>query len=222
MGEKYHIYVFRHGQTYFNKQKKFTGWMESRLTPRGVKQARKIAVKLKNKKIDIAFQTPQSRSKDTLKQVLKYHPECRKIITDKRMIERGYGDLEGTSHEEFIRRIGHQEYDLLKHGDAIENLSTDDRKTVEKFLGEEEFKLIHRGYNIPPSGGESFADVEKRVKSFVNDLKKLIKKQKVNVAISASGNSIRLFRKIMEKKSREEAVKWVTPYAKIFDYVVEA
>ena len=52
-------------------------------------------------------------------------------------------------------------------------------------------------------------------------MKKLIKKQGVNVAISASGNSIRLFRKIMEKKSSEKAVKWKIPWDRYFEYVVE-
>lgn len=216
-----HIYIFRHGQTYFNKNHIFTGWKESKLTPLGVRQARKIARMLKNKKIDIAFQTPHSRSKDTLKEVLKFHPECKKIITDRRMIERSYGKLEGMSHDEFIKRIGRQELDLLKQGDVIENLSKSNRKKVEKFLGENEYELIHRGYNIPPPGGESFADVEKRVVSFIKDLKKLIKKEKVNVAISASGNSIRLFRKIIENKSKEEVVKWHIPWDRYYSYSID-
>ena len=60
--------------------------------------------------------------------------------------------------------------------------------------------------------------VEKRVKSFIEDLKKFMKKNKVNVAISAHSNSIRFFRKIMEKISKEEAIKWFIPYDKVFEY----
>ncbi len=190
---KYRIYIFRHGQTYFNKNKIFTGWKDSKLTRLGIKQARLIAKKLKNKKIDIAFQTPQSRTKQTLKEVLKYHPECKKIITDKRIIERKYGKLEGMSH----------------------------KKITEKY-GEKQFQKWHRGFNIKPPNGESFADVEKRVNRFISDLKKLIKKERVNVAVSASGNSIRLFRKIMEKKSKKEAIKWKIPWDKHFEYIIEA
>ncbi len=187
---KYHIYIFRHGQTYFNKSHRFTGWKESNLTPLGIKQAREISKKLKNKKIDIAFQTPQSRSKRTLKEVLKYHPECRKVIIDKRMIERRYGKLEGLYHEEIIKKYG-----------------------------EEQFNKWHRGFSDRPPGGESFADVEKRVSKFIIFLKNYIKQNRVNVAISASGNSIRLFRKIIEKKNKEEIVKWKIPYDKFFHYV---
>ena len=72
------IYLFRHAQTYYNKKHIFTGWKDSKLTPFGVKQAKLIAKKLKDKKIDVAFYTHLSRSKHTLKEVLKYHLECKK------------------------------------------------------------------------------------------------------------------------------------------------
>ena len=61
---------------------------------------------MKGKKIDVAFCSHLSRSKDTLKEVLKYHPECKKTIVDDRIIERCYGDLQGHSHAAFIRKHG--------------------------------------------------------------------------------------------------------------------
>jgi 2,3-bisphosphoglycerate-dependent phosphoglycerate mutase len=186
---KYNIYLFRHGETFFNEHKVFTGWKDSKLDPNGIKEAKNLGKMLKDKKIDVAFQSPLSRSKDTLKEVLKYHPECKKIITDKRIIERSYGKLAGKHHDSVIKKYG-----------------------------KDAFEKWHRGYNNPPPGGESFADVEIRVRSFIKDLKKYIKKNKVNVAISAHGNSIRLFRKIMENSSRENAVKWKIPYDKYYHY----
>ena len=189
---KYKIYIFRHGQTYYNKNGIFTGWKDSKLTPLGIKQARTIAKKLKNKKFQVAFYTRLSRSKQTLREVLKYHPECKKLIKDDRMIERSYGRLEGKHHDTIIRKYGKKQYDLW-----------------------------HRGFDVRPPGGESFADVEKRVKKFIKYLKAYIKKNKVNVAISAHGNSIRLFRKIMERAPKSKAVKWFIPYDKYFEYTVE-
>ena len=214
----YKVYLFRHGKTFFNAKGIFTGWKESKLTSEGIGNAKKVAEILKKKKFQVAFQTRLSRSKDTLKYVLKFHPECKKIITDDRMIERSYGILEGTSHKNFIDEIGKKMVDLKIEGNAIENLSPNERKKVEKFLGEEEYKTIHRGYNLAVPKGESFADVEKRVKKFIIYLKKFIKKNKVNAAISAHGNSIRLFRKIMEKTSKNKAVGWFIPYDKVFEY----
>jgi 2,3-bisphosphoglycerate-dependent phosphoglycerate mutase len=215
------IYLFRHGKTVFNTKGIFTGQSESKLTWRGIQNAKKVAKVLKDEDFQVAFRSRLPRSRDTLKYVLKYHPECKKVIVDDRMIERSYGLLEGTTHKEFLKRIGKREYDLRVEGDALENLSPTLRKKVEKFLGEKEYDAIHRGYEVAAPEGESFADVEKRVGKFIVYLKKYMKKNKVNVAISAHGNSIRLFRKIMEKASRKETVKWFIPYDKVFEYDVK-
>jgi 2,3-bisphosphoglycerate-dependent phosphoglycerate mutase len=186
------IYLFRHGQSTYNRDKKFTGWNDAKLTPLGIKQAKDLGKKLKSKKIQVAFQTDLSRSKDTLKEVLKFHPECKKILTDNRMRERNYGKLNGHYHS----------------------------KTIQKY-GQKQFDLWHRGFDSKPPGGESFAMVEKRVKPFIKDLIKFMKKNKVNVAISAHGNSIRLFRKIFEHASIPETVSWTIPYDKYFEYEIK-
>ena len=217
----YKIYLFRHGRTVYNVKGLFCGHKHTKLVLRGKRDAKKVTIKLKDKRFQIAFHTTLPRSKETLKYVLKYHPECKKIVVDDRMIERSYGDLEGTTHKQFIKKIGKKSYDLRVEGDAIENLSPRFRKKVEKSLGKEEYKAIHRGYDVAAPNGESFADVEKRVESFIKYLKKFIKKNKCNVAISAHGNSIRLFRKIMENASREETVKWFIQYDKVFEYEVK-
>jgi 2,3-bisphosphoglycerate-dependent phosphoglycerate mutase len=216
--EVYHIYLFRHGQTVFNKKGIFTGWLDSKLTSRGKKDAMKVAKKLKSKKFQVAFHTKLSRSKDTLKYILKFHPECRKLIQDNRMIERRYGILEGVKHSTFIKDVGKKMYNLKVEGDAIENLSPSLRKRAEKFLGEKEYESIHRGYNVAVPRGESFANVEKRVGNFIQFLKRYVRKHKVNVAISGHGNSIRIFRKIWENTSKDEATKWFIPYDKVYEY----
>ena len=187
---KLHIYVFRHGQTYFNRDKRFTGWIDSKLTPKGIKQAKKIAKKLKNKKIDVAYQTRLSKSRHTLKSVLKYHPECKEIITDNRMIERNYGNLSGKYHETIIDTYSKKQFDIW-----------------------------HRSYDIPPPKGESIKDVEKRVKPFIKELLKKMKKEKVNVAISAHNNSMRPFRRYFEKLSVREMMQLENPWDNYFEYI---
>ncbi|MCR4284612.1 MAG: histidine phosphatase family protein [archaeon] len=214
------IYLFRHGETTYNRDGRFTGHLDAKLTAKGKRQALGFAKTLKRKKFQVAIRTSLSRSKDTLAPVLKDHPECVLVIEDNRMIERSYGDLEGITHDQFKKRIGKQEYDLEVEGDAIENLEPKLRKKVEEFLGNEEYKAIHRGFDVAPPNGESFKDVEKRVRKFIKDLKKFMKKNKVSVVISAHGNSIRLFRKVAEGASVEETVKWFIPYDKIFTYEV--
>ncbi|MAG08010.1 2,3-bisphosphoglycerate-dependent phosphoglycerate mutase [Candidatus Woesearchaeota archaeon] len=189
---KLHIYLFRHGQTYFNRDKRFTGWKDSKLTPKGIKDAKKVAKKLKNKRFQVAYKTRLSRSKDTLKPVLEYHPECKKVITDNRMIERCYGRLQGHYHKTIIEKHGKKQFDIW-----------------------------HRSYDVPPPKGESVKMVEKRVNSFIKDLLKKMKKEKVNVAISAHGNSMRPFRKHFEKLSIKQMMKLENPWDDYFEYVVK-
>lgn len=191
MKERLKIYLFRHGRTHDNVEGEFSGWRDSKLIKSGIRDAKIIALRLKKRKIEAAFYTKLSRSKDTLKEVLKNHPECRILIEDNRMIERNYGKLNGHTHLQIAQKYSPEKYDLW-----------------------------HRNFSARPPKGESFKDIEKRVKSFIKDLIAFMKKNKVNVAISAHGNSIRLFRKIIEKKSEKQAVSWEIPYDKVFEYKI--
>ena len=191
--KKLKIYLFRHGGTYYNKEKVFTGWKDSKLTPEGVKNAETVAEKLKNKKFQIAFQSHLTRSKQTLKIVLKYHPECKRIITDDRIIERSYGDLQGKTHKEFIEKYGKRLYNIY-----------------------------HRSYSVPPPNGESIKMVEKRVLSFIHDLIDFMRRKKVNVAISAHGNSMRPFRRYFEGLTVKQMMKLENPWDDYFEYEINA
>jgi len=217
---KLYIYLFRHGQTYFNRDKRFTGWKDSKLTPQGVKDAKKVAQKLKKKKFQVAYQTRLSRSKDTLKYVIKFHPECKKIITDDRMIERSYGKLQGKSHKEFVKQEGTDTYKTLLQWHKIDHLKGREKKEFIQKTGEAELKIIRRSYDIPPPGGESVKMVEKRVNSFIKDLLKKMKKEKINVAISAHGNSMRPFRKYFEKLSIKQMMELENPWDDYFEYTI--
>lgn len=185
------IYLFRHGQTDFNRNNDFTGWFDAKITRTGLEDAKIVAERLKDKKFQIAFHTSLSRSKDTLNEVLKSHQECENILQDDRMIERNYGKLNGKTHWEIVKEYGVKEYDLW-----------------------------HRSWDKAPPKGESFKDVEKRVTLFIKDLKKLMLKENFNVAISAHGNSIRLFRKIMENLSIKETCNLYIAYDKVFEYEI--
>ena len=189
---KLHIYIFRHGETCYNRSKRFTGRVNSNLTSEGIEQANFIAEKLRKKAFQIAFKTSLSRSSNSLKIVLKYHPECKRVIVDDRMIERSYGDLERKYH-----------------------------KTVIKKYGKKQFNIWHRSYDVPPPRGESMKRVEKRVLSFIKDLLSFMEKEKTNVVISAHNNSMRPFRKYFENLTLKQMMALENPYDKYFDYTIE-
>lgn len=218
---KLHIYLFRHGQTYYNRDHVFTGWKDSKLTPLGKRQAQKIAQKLKHKRIGVAFQTRLSRSKDTLNPVLKYHPECKKIITDDRMIERSYGKVQGHHHSWFVKTHGEDDYKTFLHWHKMDHLTGKEHAGFVKKHGEADLKIIRRSYTTSPPSGESVKMVEKRVRSFITDLVRMMKRKKVNVAISAHGNSMRPFRRYFEKLTIKQMMKLENPWDDYFEYVVK-
>ena len=190
---EHHIYLFRHGETFYNKSKRLTGWRNSRLTNVGKNQAKLIAQKLRDMKFDVAFRTSLSRSSDSLKIILQYHPECKRIVVDDRLIERSYGDLEGKYH-----------------------------KTIIKQYGKKQFDVWHRSYDVPPPGGESIKMVEKRVFSFIKDLPLLIEKEKGNAVISAHNNSMRPFRRYFENLTIKEMMALENPFDKYFHYTIRS
>lgn len=187
-----HIYLFRHGQTTFNRDKKFTGWIDAKLTSLGKKQAQLVGTKLKSKRIDIAICSSLSRSKKTLEIVMKNHPECQVFLVDDRIRERRYGKLEGLTHKQVIEKVGIKQFDTW-----------------------------HRSYKTAPPKGESIFQVEKRVTPFVQEWKKILSKAPLNVAICAHGNSMRPMRKILEKLTIKEMMKLENPWDNYLEYEIE-
>jgi len=175
------LYVFRHGETGDNKNKIFSGRHNSPLTEEGVKQAQVLAEKLKDKQISLAIYSDLSRAKDTLDEVLKFHPET-KTEASRLLLERDYGDLTGASKAELNQR---------------------DPQLCLKY---------RRSWNFPPPGGESLKMVwENRVKKFCEDLEERIRREKTNLAISCTNNTMRLIRMYFEKLSIEQMLELENP-----------
>lgn len=143
------IFVFRHGQTAYNRDKIFTGWMDSDLTEEGIAECKQVAEKLKEVRPTKAYVSDLKRSQHTLYIVLGNRKGEVPIIIDSRLRERDYGDLNGKSKTE----------------------------TEKKYP--KEYPLWHRSYDVAPPGGESIKDVEKRVFSFLNDILPKLKKEDV-------------------------------------------
>jgi len=188
---KVKIYVFRHSESVYNKMGVFSGRSQVRLSTYGRKKAQQIAQKLKNEKIDLAFTSPLSRTKECLDYILKYHPET-EITVDKKLIERDCGKLTGKSKKEYAHK-----YPKL-------------------------FPIYHRSYDIPPPGGESMKQVDKRVSSFIKDLLRIVKKRKIKTVIIAThGNSIRPIRKHFEGLSNKEMMEIETGKGEVIEYSID-
>jgi len=177
------LYIFRHGQSEDNEQMLFSGWRDAKLTQKGIDQALKLAEVLKDKKIDYLYSSTQARAIDTMKYAISLNDAAKnlEIHQDERLRERSYGDLQGTSK-------------------------------LELFLENEELcNEYRRSYTKRANNGENLEDVILRVEEFIKELIPFMIKNKINVAISCHGNSIRGFRKYFENLSPEEVSKIETP-----------
>ncbi len=87
------ILLFRHGEVH-SKKNVLCGWLNLPLSPKGVKQAKELSMKLKKENIQIGFCSDLLRGQQVLVSVLKYHPKA-KVIIDHRLRERHYGAISG-------------------------------------------------------------------------------------------------------------------------------
>lgn len=82
------------------------------------------------------------------------------------------------------------------------------------------YAVYHRSFNKAPPKGESFQMVNRRVQPFIKDLLRVVRHWKVNVLISAHGNSIRPLRKHFEHLSIHQMRTLDNPHDKILEYKV--
>lgn len=184
------IYIFRHSETYDNKNRIFSGRRNVQLTPEGKKQAEKLAKMLANKQINIGFTPDLDRCKDTLKIILKLHKNA-KIKIANGLLERDYGKLTGQSKLEWMEK--------------------EPDKTIK----------YRRAWDFPPPGGESIKQVKKRVFPFCDKVVKLASKKKIGIAISATGNTVKLMRMYFEKLSILQMLTLESPFADYASYAIK-
>ena len=90
------LILVRHGEAENNVSVVAGGQLEYKLTRNGIEQAKKLAKRLKDEKIEVVFCSPLSRAKDTAKEIVKLHPKV-KIVYDDKLKEMNFGELEGKS-----------------------------------------------------------------------------------------------------------------------------
>ena len=103
-----HLILVRHGQSEWNLQKKFTGWVDVDLTPEGKLEACKAGEAIKNLNINIDnfYSSFQIRSINTLKLIQN---TLRDKTTPERawqLNERHYGALTGLNKDEMKKKLG--------------------------------------------------------------------------------------------------------------------
>lgn len=177
------LVLVRHGQSVWNKENKFTGWVDVDLTDKGIEEAEKAGELLTDYKFDEAYTSVLMRANRTLDIILKKTgQEDIPITKDQALNERMYGDLQG--------------------------LNKDDTRAK---YGEEQVHIWRRSFDVQPPGGESLKDTAERVLPyFEKEIAPKIKAGK-KLIIAAHGNSLRALIMSLDKLSPEEILNVEIP-----------
>ncbi|RKI56205.1 2,3-diphosphoglycerate-dependent phosphoglycerate mutase [Corallococcus sp. AB049A] len=169
--------LVRHGQSLWNLENRFTGFVDVPLTEQGRTEARKAAEALQGVKFDVAYTSALSRAQQTLAILLETLGQTPPVIRDAALNERHYGDLQG-----------------LNKADAA------------KEFGEKQVHIWRRSYDVPPPNGESLEMTAKRVLPFFDRAIAGDLRQGKNVLVVAHGNSNRSLVMRLDKLSGETVV----------------
>ena len=182
-----YLILVRHGQSIWNLEKKFTGWVDVDLTENGQSEAKKAGqlIKQENIKIDLYYSSFQLRAKNTLKIIQEELKDFKKVISAWELNERHYGALTGLNKDEMKVKLGEEKVHQFRRS---WDLRPDplDKKNPYHPLNIKTYKEIP-SEKIPDT--ESLKDTYERVMKFYS--KEIESKTSENILISAHGNSIR-------------------------------
>ncbi len=177
------LVLIRHGESQWNLENRFTGWVDVPLSPKGIEEAKAAGQKLADFKFDRAFSSVLARANETLRLVLETIVQTTiPIEKDKALNERMYGELQGLNKAE----------------------------TAKKF-GDEQVKIWRRSYDVRPPGGESLKDTAERVLPYYESRIKPYVLKGETILIAAHGNSLRALVMQLEHLTREQVLELNIP-----------
>ena len=182
-----YLVLVRHGQSVWNLEKKFTGWVDVDLTENGKSEAKKAGelINKNNLTIDLYFSSVQLRAKNTLK-IIQRELKDNKVPSEAwELNERHYGALTGLNKDEMKVKLGEDKVHQFRRSwdlrpDPLDKQNPYHPSNIEIYKNIPEDKI--------PST-ESLKDTYERVIDFYKKKIEIINDK--NILISAHGNSIR-------------------------------
>lgn len=173
------IVLLRHGESQWNLENRFTGWVDIPLTDKGREEARHAGELLHDIPFDCAFTSMLIRAIESLEIALAAAGEINvPVEKDAALNERRYGDLQGLNKEE----------------------------TTKKF-GAEQVHIWRRSYDVRPPNGESLKDTATRTLPYFKSKILPIGAAGKNVLVCAHGNSLRAIVMELDQLTKEEVLE---------------
>lgn len=212
-----YLILIRHGESRWNKDNKFTGWVDVPLTESGIREAQTAGKNLESFDIDVAYTSKLVRAQETLLLILAHRKKTSIFLHNsgrqRRWSKHNHKEFE--AHEIPVyssEKINERYYGALqgKNKDRIR----------EKY-GQEQVFLWRRSYRTRPPKGECLKDVYKRSVPYLkNTIMKHIKNGE-NVLVSAHGNSMRAIMKYLDDIPEDKIAHLELPMGKPIIYRYE-
>ena len=190
------LILVRHGQSTWNLEKRFTGWVDVDLTNQGRLEAEKAGNLIKDKgiSIDLYYSSLQKRANNTLKIIQSVTKDYKNFTRAWELNERHYGSLTGLNKIDMIKKLGENKIHEFRRSwdtkpDPLEKDSIyhpNNIDTYEKLSRD----LIPDTESLKDTYERVIKYYEKEISSKLNDK---------NILISAHGNSIRALCKYLFK-----------------------
>ncbi|MFA4887357.1 MAG: histidine phosphatase family protein [Candidatus Nanoarchaeia archaeon] len=177
------LLVTRHGETEGNVKRILAG-VKDELTVKGVEQAKKLAKRLKNEKIDAIYSSPILRAKRTTEEIVKYHKNVDFHLVD----ELREGDLGSYKYKPMDR------VDWNNLPSDVENKTSLYRRAK---------KIVNKAFKKYPKGTVLFVAHNGINKAIIRVIKNLHPEDKISIPqhntaltvceINSKGKKIKLF-----------------------------
>ena len=203
-----YLILIRHGQSVWNLEKKFTGWVDVDLTENGKSEAKKAGelIKSNNINIDIYYSSFQLRAKNTLKLIKEILQDTKNFNEAWQLNERHYGALTGLNKDEMKAKLGEDKVHQFRRSWDLRPDPLDKNNPYHP-INIETYKTIPIN-QIPNT--ESLKDTYERVlKFYTQEIEN--KTINNNILISAHGNSIRALCKYLFRLDENQISKLEIP-----------
>ena len=217
------LILIRHGQSIWNAENKFTGWVDVGLSEQGILEAKKSGKLIKNLNINIdkSYTSFLKRAIKTLVIILEENNLKLKLNSSWEINERHYGSLTGLNKEETKQKIGEEQFKKYRRSWNIAPplMSKNDKNNS---------LFSPLNVNIPQDlipFTESLKDTYNRVIPFYESKIKTDLQNAKNIIIAAHGNSLRALCKklfnISDQKINELEIPTGNPLVIEFDQILE-
>lgn len=201
------LVLVRHGQSVWNLQNRFTGWVDVSLSEQGQEEDKKAGEILKNIKFDVAFTSTLTRARQTLFTILNNNMKVKEtgfcLVHDNS--KDWYSHFDKTENDSKWLEVHYDEALNERYYGDLQGLNK--KETAEKY-GEEQVHIWRRSFDVPPPNGESLKMTSERTIPYFKEKIAPLLKQGKNVVVSAHGNSLRSIVMFIEKMTPEEILQF--------------